>query len=138
MDASKTDSTRITIRPRSDRARTLQRIVDQIDGDDAVRKSDLDFGDQVIVKTLNSVYSVWAMGDGTFTVSGGWFDKQKLSPMVLTINGCTYGGSAIRQDVVAGRGLCLEFGNRVATTRIQEVQVLRAASGADFGGASSC
>jgi hypothetical protein len=104
---------------------TLGRIVEHTGDDEVVRKSDLGFGDQVIVTTRNSVYSLWPLGDGTFAVSGGWFDQRDASPATITVNGCTYGGSAIRQDVLAGRGLFLEFGNNVSTTRIRRVRVLR-------------
>ena len=38
--------------------------------------------------------------------------------------GCTWGGSAIKEDIVAARGLFLEFGNHVITTRIQNVRVI--------------
>lgn len=105
--------------------RTLGAIVEQARFGDAVFKNDLAPGDRVLVSTKNSVYSLWAMGDGTFAVSGGWFDKQNSSPMIIGINGCTYGGSAIRHDVVAARGLFLEFANNVSTTRILGVRVIR-------------
>jgi len=105
--------------------RTLAAIVEQSRECDAVRKGDLNCGDQVIVRTRNSVYSLWAMGDGTFAVTGGWFDKQKVSPMTVGINGCTYGGSVIRHDVVAAPGLFLEFANNVSTTRIKEARIVR-------------
>jgi len=58
-------------------------------------------------------------------VPGGWFDKQKVSPMTVGINGCTYGGSVIRHDVVAAPGLFLEFANNVSTTRIKEARIVR-------------
>jgi hypothetical protein len=106
-------------------ARTLEAVTDRAGQDDVVRRSDLGFGDRVIVRTRNSVYSLWVLSDGAFAVSGGWFDRQGCSPAEVRINGCTYGGRAICQDVVAGRGLFLEFGNNVATTRIQDVRVLR-------------
>ena len=115
-------------------ARTLGAIVEHSGKADAatlpgtdtvVRKSDLGFGDCVIVTTRNSVYSLWSLGDGTFAVSGGWFDQQADTQGPITVNGCTYGGSAIRHDVVAARGLFLEFGNNVSTTRIQDVRVQR-------------
>ena len=106
-------------------ARTLTSIADHAMWDNAVRRVDLTWGDRVIVKTRNSVYTIWALGRDAYAVSGGWFDQQKLSPARLNINGCTYGGSVIRHDVIAGRGLFLEFGNNVVTTRIQDVQVAR-------------
>jgi hypothetical protein len=105
--------------------RTLGAIVEQTRGDEVVRKGELSAGDRVIVSTRNSIYSLWALGGDSFAVSGGWFDKTDEAPTVVTINGCTYGGSVIRHDVVAARGLFLEFGNNVSTTRIQSVRVLR-------------
>ncbi len=93
--------------------------------EDAVRKNDLQFGDRVIVTTRNSVYTLCTLGGDSFAVSGGWFDRNGEAPMTVTVAGCTYGGSMIRQDVVAARGLFLEFGNRVSTTRIRGVRVVR-------------
>ena len=108
-------------------ARTLAAIVDRARADEAdvVRKSQLNLGDRVIVRTRNSVYSLCALGDDTFAVSGGWFERGGDAPTLVTVNGCTYGGSVIRHDVVAGPGLFLEFGNNVLTTRIQDVRVVR-------------
>ena len=83
-----------------------------------------DPGDRVIVSTKNSVYCLDAVGDDQFVVSGGWFEKHDCSRLV-TVNGCTFGGRAIKSDVVAAPGLFLEFENRVTTTRIQEARVLR-------------
>lgn len=93
---------------------------------DAVRKSDLFSGDSVLVLTKNSVYAIRAMGEGLYEVSGGWFERNGGTARVLTINGCTWGGSAIKQDIVAARGLFLEFGNRVVTTRIRDILLIRA------------
>ena len=92
---------------------------------DSIDKSDLQCGDQVLVKTRNSVYSLHFLGDGEYYVSGGWFDRKGLSPLRTTINGCTWGGCAIKMDIVAAPGLFLEFGNLVTTTRIQEFRVIR-------------
>jgi hypothetical protein len=44
----------------------------------------------------------------------------------VTINGCTWGGTAIKRDIVAARGLRLEFGSTVLTTPIRNIQVIRA------------
>lgn len=92
---------------------------------EGVRKDDLHRGDWVLVTTKNSLYAICVLGDDLYSVSGGWFDRQGLSPATLPINGCTWGGSALKHDIVAGRGLFLEFGNRVLTTRIQQVRVVR-------------
>ena len=89
-----------------------------------IRKADLRFGDWVLVKTIDSVYSIRVITDGFYIVSGGWFDRKGLSPMKTTIAGCTWGGSAIKQYIVAACGLCLEFGNRVVTTAIRKIYVI--------------
>jgi hypothetical protein len=95
-----------------------------------VAKRDLEWGDRVIVTTKNSTYSICYLGDDQYAVSGGWFDRLAESPAQVTINGCTWGGSIIKQDIVAAPGLFLEFGNRVMTTRIRDVQVIRCAESA--------
>jgi hypothetical protein len=106
-------------------ARSLAAIADHARRNGAVRKTDIGFGDQIIVKTRNSVYSIRPLGDDTYAVCGGWFDGNRQSPATVRINGCTYGGSAIRHDIVAAPGLFLEFGNNVLTTRIKDVSVVR-------------
>jgi hypothetical protein len=63
------------------------------------------------------------MEGGLYLVSGGWFDRKGFSPMKVTIRGCTWGGSAIKLDIVAACGLRLEFGNRVITSPIRKVFV---------------
>lgn len=107
-------------------AQTLQAILAEADRVESVRKADLRRGDWVLVTTKNSTYSIYVLGNDSYAVAGGWFDRQGRSPAIITINGCTWGGSAIKTDIVAGRGLFLEFGNRVVTTRVQQVRVIRA------------
>ena len=124
-DLESTDSSPSMVPAKSRMSRTLDAIAEHAERAEAVRKSDLAFGDVVIVRTRNSVYSLHALGDGTFAVSGGWFDARNHSPAMVTVQGCTYGGSVIRLDIVAARGLFLEFGNNVSTTRILDVSVLR-------------
>ncbi len=92
-----------------------------------VHKADLRVGDWLLVMTLNSVYSIRVIGADHYLVSGGWFDRKGLSPVEMTITGCTWGGSAIKLDVVAVCGLCLEFGNRVVTSPIRKAVVIRGA-----------
>ncbi|MFQ5927270.1 MAG: hypothetical protein ACE5MH_07535 [Terriglobia bacterium] len=108
--------------------RTLEAIVDHASCVEPVHKRDLRCGDWVLVTTKNSLYSICVLGDDLYSVSGGWFDRQGLSPQKTTINGCTWGGRAIKYDIVAAPGLFLEFGNQVMTTRIQQVRVIRAAA----------
>ena len=88
-----------------------------------IRKAELRVGDRFLVKTCNSVYSVKVIASGSYLVSGGWFDRKGLSPMKTTITGCTWGGSAIKLDIVAACGLRLEFGNRLVTSTIRKVFV---------------
>ena len=103
---------------------SLEKIVESGVQLKQVRKAGLEFGDIVIITTLNSIYSVLVLDNNLYQVSGGWFDKKGLSPMKTTITGCTWGGSIIKLDVVAACGLCLEFGNRVVTTAIRKVCVI--------------
>lgn len=90
-----------------------------------VCKADLQFGDLVLITTRNSVYSICVLDADLYLVSGGWFDRKGLSPVKASITGCTWGGSIINVDTLAACGLHLEFGNRVVTTTIQDVSVLR-------------
>lgn len=91
-----------------------------------VRKSDLKLGDCLVIETRNSSYRLVCLGGGLFRVTGGWFNRKGLAPATTTINGCTWGGSAIHAELAAGCGLFLEFGNRVLTTRIQGFHLIPA------------
>ena len=105
--------------------RTLGAITEHTDQLVQVDKAGLRSGDWVLVTTLNSTYSIRVLSNEFYKISGGWFDHQGLSPFRTTITGCTWGGSAIKVDIVAACGLHLEFGNRVVTSRIQQVSVFR-------------
>jgi hypothetical protein len=107
------------------RVRTVDAILEQVGRFEAIRKADLRRGDRVIVATENSLYSIHVEDEGTYSVSGGWFDRNGISPTTMSISGCTWGGTAIKRDLVAARGLRLEFGNRVVTSPIREVRVIR-------------
>ena len=100
-------------------------MLDRIGQFESIPKADLKCGDCVLVVTENSVYRICVLDRERFSISGGWFDRQGLSPATISIAGCTWGGSAIKRDVVAVRGLRLEFGNRVVTSPIREVRVIR-------------
>jgi hypothetical protein len=107
-------------------AHTLDAVVEQARSLDEIRKTDLRCGDRVLVSTRNSLYTLWTLGDGHYWVWGGWFDRRGISPQRVAINGCTWGGSAIKPGIVAAPGLRLEFGNTVLTTRIRKVCMIRA------------
>jgi hypothetical protein len=89
-----------------------------------VRKTDVRSGDYIFVRTVNSVYTLRKLPKGYFLVSGGWFDTSGLSPLITTVTGCTWGGSAIKTDSLAACGLRLEFGNSVLTSPIQTVVII--------------
>ena len=111
---------------------TLERVVEKARAlDDEVRKEELRVGDRLLVTTMNSRYTIWVLGDGHYWIWGGWFDRQKSSPQRVSINGCTWGGSAIKRDIVAAPGLRMEFGNSVLTTRIRAVRLIRAGARAN-------
>ena len=105
--------------------RTLGAIVDNTDRLKAVYKGDLEFGDLLVVTTRNSTYFVHILENGLYTVTGGWFDLHGLSPINIAINGCTWGGHAIKEDLLAACGLHLEFENNVVTSRIMQFQIIR-------------
>jgi len=86
-----------------------------------VSRASVQPGDSLAIITCNSVYFLLAQDDGSFLASGGWFSQTAGSPQRVRINGCTWGGSAIKTDVVAAVGLNLEFGNRVVTSAIQRI-----------------
>lgn len=104
---------------------SLEKIVEESLHLKQVRKADLQFGDLVLITTRNSVYSIYVLDTDFYLVSGGWFDRKGLSPIKASIAGCTWGGSIIKVDTLATCGLHLEFSNRVVTTTIQEVNVIR-------------
>jgi hypothetical protein len=105
--------------------RTLDAIVNHAERLEAVYKSDLELGDQLLVTTRNSVYSILVLQEGLYSVSGGWFDHRGLSPTKVEITGCTWGGRAVKLDILAACGLHLEFGNQVVTSRIMDYRVIR-------------
>ena len=45
------------------------------------------------------MYSLCVVDGGGFSVAGGWFDRHGLSPQKIGINGCTFGGHAIKTDL---------------------------------------
>jgi len=104
--------------------RTLEAIVAHAQVLDAVPMADVEFGDLILVTTAHSTYSIYALKPGRYLVSGGWFDRQGLSPLETGIAGCTWGGTVLKTDIMAACGLHLEFGNRVVTSTIRKVQVI--------------
>ena len=109
-------------RPERSRALTVDRLVSAAEEMSGVRRRDLIPGDRIIVSTRNSVYSLTAKPDGSFLVSGGWFERQGLGTVEIEVVGCTAGGHALFVEHVAAPGLFLEFGDGLRTTRIRTVR----------------
>lgn len=99
----------------------LKSLTNNCDKQLNIYKHSLRKGDQVYLKTINSIYVIKVTELGEYLVSGGWFDRQNLSPQKINIRGCTWGGSAIKTDIVAAPGLCIEFGNNLITSKIHKV-----------------
>jgi hypothetical protein len=91
-----------------------------------VRRGELESGDRVIVSTKNSVYSLTVRADGSFDVSGGWFEREGSGQTTVEILGCTAGGHALFTDHIAAPGLFMEFADGLRTTRIRTVRRIAA------------
>ena len=96
----------------------LLNIAKQCEGLIGISKNCLHKGDIIYIKTNNSTYLINVDDNEQFIVSGGWFDKNNLSPLKIKINGCTWGGTVIKTDIIAACGLHLEFGNNLLTSKI--------------------
>ena len=94
--------------------------------------SKLEIGKKVIVRTLNTTYTIEKLGDKKYTIYGS--SKYCPSPTLASIPGSTFGGSMLKLDYI-GIGMFLEFslygGNIrpgqypvITTSQIQEVTVL--------------
>lgn len=126
--AISTTTTIHRIQPPGEPATTLDRIVETAENISGIWTDDVAAGDWVVVRTKNSTYSMAAMGDGAFRVSGGWFAAQGEDRDVR-IAGCTWGGAVIHTRLVAAIGMFLEFDNGVRTTRIREIKHIRGGDG---------
>ncbi len=109
----------------SQRCVALQSLVQSMKNVSGLQRGQLHKGDRLFVATRNSMYRICVLGDGRYEVTGGWFDKKGLSPARTTIAGCTWGGSAIIIGLVAANGLCIEFGNRLITTPVTRIHLVR-------------
>ena len=104
---------------------SLDKIVEKSNSMNVAYKSELNCGDTLIIVTKNSTYVCNVLGNDVYLVSGGWFDREGLSPTKISVAGCTWGGRILKTDVIAACGLKLEFDNRVVTTRIKKIILLR-------------
>lgn len=102
----------------------LEALADAAPSLGGVRRRELEPGARLLVSTRNSIYSLTALADGNFLVSGGWYERNGRCEVALAIAGCTAGGRALFTDLIAAPGLFLEFGDGTATTRIRRVRRL--------------
>ena len=124
--ASVSGLTQIAETPATHRpVRTLDRLTDHAHATEGIREHEIRTGDWVVVHTRNSTYSMAALGEGRFLISGGWFTAGGAEHIPVRIVGCTWGGSAIHTRMVAAAGMGLEFDNGVRTTRVRSVQLIR-------------
>ncbi len=91
----------------------IDRLAQAAENVGGVLRADLTPGDRVIVSTKNSVYSLTSCADGSFIVSGGWYELQGLGESRTEVRGCTAGGSALLTEHVAAPGLFLEFEDEI-------------------------
>jgi len=109
----------------TEESRTLEWLSENARTIDGIWADHVEPGDRLIVHTQNSVYSLTALPNGVFRVSGGWFSAQGLDEVELRIVGCTWGGRAILTRLIAAPGMCIEFDNTVQTTSVREVRLFR-------------
>ena len=105
--------------------RTVDCLVDRLDRLPTIGKKDLMSGDQLTITTENSIYSFLVLENFRYIVHGGWFDRNVADPVPIAVNGCTFGGSMIMTDIVAGIGLHVEFANGVVTSPVCAAGILR-------------
>ena len=110
------------------KAIALDGLTEAADLVDGVRRRDLHSGDRIIISTKNSVYSLTARADGSFDVSGGWFERKGEGETRVEVRGCTAGGHAIFTDHIAARGLFMEFADGLRTTRIKSARRIPAST----------
>lgn len=104
---------------------SLNAILEHLPRFRRLQRTDLCFADRIVVFTQNSRYDLIVVGDGEYLITGGWFDREQLSPHRVRINGCTWGGSMIWRETVAAPGMCIEFDNRVITSPVRRVLICR-------------
>ena len=103
----------------------LGKVIEMADGLCQIHKSEVAADDWIFVKTANSLYRIRVIGDGWYEASGGWFEKKGCSPKTVRISGCSWGGSIIKTGLIAACGLYVEFSNRLVTTSVQRIIVIR-------------
>ncbi len=107
---------------------TLSGLVRSSDPTLQVKKDDLSPGDWVIIRTVRSEYRLRVLDGGLCEVRGGWFDRNRRSPITIGVTGATWGGSAIMPQVLAACGMRVEFRNRLITGPVKSIVFFRYSS----------
>ena len=89
---------------------TLTDIAKDCQTRNQIHKNSLKVGDTIILKTNNSAYLIKVLGEEQYTVAGGWFDKNNLSPATLTINGCSGVAVLLKMTSLLRAGFILNLG----------------------------
>jgi hypothetical protein len=100
---------------------SLEQIKAEIINLPMLKKCEVEPGDTVLVFTENSLYHILVLSPDLNLIFGGWFDRNNLSPQIVSINGCSLGSSIIQTNIFAACGLHLEFSNRVVTSAIKKI-----------------
>jgi hypothetical protein len=116
-------------RPRPVKAIPIDNLAEAAEIVGGVRRRELEAGDRVVVSTRNSVYSLTARADGSFEVSGGWFEREGHGSATVEVLGCTAGGHALFSEHIAAPGLFMEFADGLRTTRVRTVRRIASAEG---------
>ncbi len=112
------------------RAIPLKALASAAGSVERVRRRELAAGEQIVVSTRNSVYSLRLRNDGAFEVSGGWFEREGRGPTTTAVLGCTVGGHALFTELIAAPGFFIEFGDGLRTTRVRTVRRIAAGKSA--------
>jgi hypothetical protein len=104
---------------------SLQKISDEIINLPMLKKCEVESGDSVLIFTKNSLYQIIILNKKLNLVFGGWFNRNNLSPQIVSITGCSWGSSIMLTNIFAACGLQLEFSNCIVTSTIKKIILIR-------------
>jgi len=104
---------------------SLRKISNEIANLPILKQCEVESGDSVLIFTENSLYQIIRLSRELNLVFGGWFDRNNLSPQIVSIRGCSCGSSIMLTNIFAACGLHLEFSNRIVTSIIKKIILIR-------------
>jgi hypothetical protein len=104
---------------------SLQKVSEEIISLPMLKKCEVESGDSVLIITKNSLYQIIKLNRELNLVFGGWFDQNNLSPQIVSISGCSWRSSIMLTNIFAACGLHLEFSNRIVTSTIKKIILIR-------------